>query len=77
MKYQSNPEIKEQYKKRYQENPEVHKKKFRYPKCQEKNKSCDKVKNFLQQVKQGSYNFFTICHRSRYQRSVRFFKHEK
>ena len=27
MKYQSNPEIKEQYKKRYQENPEVHKKK--------------------------------------------------
>ena len=27
MNYQSNPETKEQFKKRYQENPELHKKK--------------------------------------------------
>ena len=49
MKYQLNPEINEQYKKRYLENPELHKKikKIRYHKCQEKKKRFDKVENFL------------------------------
>ena len=51
MKYQLYSEIKEQYKKRYQENREL-RKKIRYQKCQKKKKSRDK---FLQQVKQGPY----------------------
>ena len=40
MKHQSNQEIKEQYRKRYQENPELHikNKKIKYHKCQEKKK---------------------------------------
>ena len=62
MIYQSNPETKEQFKKRYQENPELHKKKkkkIRYQKSQEKKKSCNKVDNFLQQVKQGR-NLFNM-----------------
>ena len=37
-----------------------------------KKKRRDKVKNFLQQVKQKPYHIWTICHRS-----VRLFKREK
>ena len=78
-KYQENPEVQLAYKKcKYQENAEHKKnKKIRYQKCQEKKKSCDKVENFLQQVKQGPYYICTICHESVYQCSVRFLKHEK
>ena len=36
----------------------------------------EKVKNFLQQVKQGPYYLCTISHRSLYQRGVRLFKYE-
>ena len=66
MKYQSNPEIEEQKKKSYQENPKIHKKiqKIMYQKCQKKKKCWDKVENFLQQVKQGSYHIYKICLRS-------------
>ena len=39
-------------------------------------KNFKKRKKFLQQVKQGYY-ICTICHWSLYQRSVRFFNHEK
>ena len=39
-------------------------------------KSCGKVEDSLQQVKQGSYYICTICHRSLYQRSVRLFNYE-
>ena len=42
-----------------------------------KEKSFDKVENFLQKVKQGPYYLCTICHRGLYKRCVRFFKHEK
>ena len=79
MKYQSNPEIKERCKKRYQENSEIHKinKNIRYHKCQEEKKSCGKVQNFLQQVKQGPYYIYTKYHRNLYQCNARFFKSEK
>ena len=33
--------------------------------------------SFLQQVKQGPYYIYTICHQSQYQRRGRFSKHEK
>ena len=42
-----------------------------------KEKEYEKVEHFPEQVKQGSYYIFTICHRSLYQRSVKLFKHEK
>ena len=50
---------------------------MRYQKCKENKKRCDTVENFLQQVKQGPYYVCIICHRSLYQRSVKFFEHEK
>ena len=55
-KYQENSEVQLAYKKcKYLENPENIKKnnnkKDRYQKFQEKKKNCDKVENFLQQVK--------------------------
>ena len=79
MKYQPNPEIKEQHKKNQQENIELHKKnkKIRYQKCQAKEKSCGKVDKFIQQIKQGPYYICAICNRGLYQRSVRFFKYKK
>ena len=40
-------------------------------------KNSDKVDSLMQQVKQGPYYIFTICHRNLYQRSVRLCKHEK
>ena len=52
-RYQENPEIEINYQqRRYQEIPELHKKyqKPRYLKC-------DEDENFLQQVKQGPYEF--------------------
>ena len=42
-----------------------------------KQKNCDKVDSFWQQIKQGPYYICTICHRSLYQGSVRLCKHEK
>ena len=59
-------------KRRYQDNPEIHKK-YRKERYQEK-KRYRKIENFLQQIKQGPYYICTICHRSLYQRSVRLFK---
>ena len=51
-------------KKKYQENPEVHKgyRKKKYKKYQENKKKCDKVMYFLQEVKQGPYYICTVCH---------------
>ena len=43
---------------------------------QEKKIRCEKVENFLKQVKQGPYCICTVCHQSLYQRSVRSFKSE-
>ena len=40
-------------------------------------KGCDKVENFLQQVKQCPYYICAMCHQSLYQRSFRIFKYEK
>ena len=40
-------------------------------------KSCGKVENFLQQVKESPYFISTASHLSLYQPRVRLFKHEK
>ena len=55
----------------------IKKKKSIIRNVKKRKKSCDKVENFLQQVKQGHYYICTIYHGGLYQRSVRFFKHEK
>ena len=46
--------------------------KLRYLKCQENKVHCEKIDNFLQQVKQGSYHICKVCHRSMDRGSVRF-----
>ena len=53
MKFLSNLEIKEQYKKGYEENPELHKKfkKSGIRNVKNRKKNYDKVENFFQQVK--------------------------
>ena len=58
--YQSNPENKEQYRKRYQEIPELHKKNLKSGNGNIDNKA-NKAENFLHQVQQGPYYIFTIC----------------
>ena len=69
MRYQSNPEINE-HKYWHQE------RKYRIPQkiskheaseMSRKQKSSDKVDNFLQQEKQSLYYICKICHRSLYQ----------
>ena len=50
---------------------------LRYLKFPENKDRCDKIDNFLQQVKQGSYDICTVCHRSQDRGSVRLFKYEK
>ena len=63
-------------KTRYQEN---HKKcqKIRQLKFQGNRRSCDKVDNFLEQVKKGLYYICTIHHRRLYRHIVTLFKQKK
>ena len=80
-RYKENPEIKIEYQtKDTKKNAEIDKKnqKQRFQENKKKltmfavsNKTC------LQQIKQGPYYIFKICHRSQYQPSVRLCEHEK
>ena len=49
IKYQSNPEIKKQYKKKYHKSPELYKKnkKIMYQQCQEKKKVLIRLRIFF------------------------------
>ena len=78
-RYKKNPVLQIKYNKmRYQENKRISNTKgLSKKRYQEKTKGCGRVQNFLQQVKQGPYYICTICHRSLYRRSDRFFKYEK
>ena len=85
MKYQENPQMQEDFQRKwYKKNLEVNKeykkrgtnkilkliKKISKAEISRKQKNCDKVDSFLQQVKQSPFYICTICHRSLYQRSV-------
>ena len=60
------PEIKIEYqKKRCQQNAEIDKR-YQKQRYQENKKSCDEVDSFLQQIKQGPYYIYIICHGSLY-----------
>ena len=47
-------------------------------KMYKKSKKClSKVEKFCQQIRQGPYFIFTVCHWCLYKRSVRLFEHQK
>ena len=60
-----------EYNKRYPQNPEI---KREYQKEGTKKKVCEKVENFLLELKQEPYYICSLCHQIL---STKFFQHEK